>query len=98
MDGLVENICLECHSSSIAEHGTNVEYEFVKLMSLYVEISIGLVKMLVYHVLWLLKIPKSIFKESFHMSYINTTIICEFFSLGLQWQTRIEFGNVPLLI
>ena len=62
MDGLVEDICLECHSSSLAEHCTNVEYKFVELMSLYMEISIVLVKMLVCHVFWLLKILKSIFK------------------------------------
>jgi len=32
MDGLVEDICLECHSSSFAEHCTNVEYKFVELV------------------------------------------------------------------
>lgn len=61
MDGLVKDICLECHSNSIAEHCAYVEYEFVKLMSLYVEISISFVKMLVCHVFGMLKIPKSIF-------------------------------------
>lgn len=62
MDGLVEDICLECHSSSLTEHCTNVEYKFVELMSLYMEISIVFVKMLVCHVFRLLKILKSIFK------------------------------------
>lgn len=46
MDGLVEDICLECHSCSFAEHCAYVEYEFVELMSLYVEISIGYLQVL----------------------------------------------------
>ena len=62
MDGLVEDICLECHSCSLAEHCADVEYNLVELMPLYVEISIVFVKMLVCHVFWLLKILKNIFK------------------------------------
>ncbi len=62
MDGLVKDICPECHPRSIAEHCANVKYKFVELMSLYVEISIGFVKMFVCHVSCLLKILKSLFK------------------------------------
>lgn len=40
MDGLVEDICFECHSSSFAEHCANMEYEFIELMSLNMKIGI----------------------------------------------------------
>lgn len=62
MDGLVEDISLECHSCSLAEHCANVKYKFVELMPLYVKISIGFVKMLVRHVFRLQKILKRLFK------------------------------------
>ena len=62
MNGLVEDFRFECYSSSMAEYGTDMEYKFVELMSLYMKIGIGLVKMLVCHIHRLLNLLKSIFK------------------------------------
>ena len=62
MNGLVENVRLECHSCSFAEHCADMEHKFVELMSLYMKICIGFVEMLIRYVLRLQKILKSLFK------------------------------------
>ena len=62
MNGLVENISLECHSCSFAEHCADMEYKFVELMPLYMKIGICFIEVFVCHTLRLQKILKSLFK------------------------------------
>ena len=56
MDGLVEDFCFECHSSSMTEHCANMKYKLVELVPLYMKIGISFIKMLVCHAFRLLKI------------------------------------------
>ena len=62
MDGLVEDFCFECHSSSMTEHCANMKYKLVELVPLYMKIGISFIKMLVCHAFRLLKILECIFK------------------------------------
>ncbi len=67
-------------------------------MPLNMQISIGFVNILICHFLRLLKSTDFLVKQFSDPSYISLSIVFQFITLRLQWQARIEFCNVPLLI
>ena len=61
------------------------------------KISISLIKMFIFQWHFLLEVSNDLTKQFCNFFQINTTIICKFFTFGLQWQTSVELGNIPLL-
>lgn len=67
-------------------------------MTLNMQISIGFNNVLICHILRLLKFTHFLIKQFSDSSYISISIVFQFITLRLQWQARIEFCYVPLLI
>ena len=67
-------------------------------MTLNMQISIGFINVLICHILRLLKLTHFLIKQFSDFFYISLSIVFQFITLRLQWQARVEFCYVPLLI